>query len=226
MKTYLCIGAGPGIGLAAARRFGREGYRVVLVSRSIADRQRLLAGFAAEGVDARFEAADAGDPAQISALIDRLREENLAVVHYNAAAMRYDASGNLLASSIDTQSPQDIAADIATDVTAPLVVLSTLVPAMTARGEGTILLTGGGFAVEPSADFLTLSVGKAAIRSMTQALFEPLRARGVHIATVRVSTVVATDASHPDRIAAAFWALHAQPAGTWTWETVYPHPDG
>jgi len=223
MKTYLCIGAGPGIGLATARRFGREGYRIVLVSRSGADRERLLAGFAADGIDARVEIADAGDPAQIASLIERLREEELAVLHYNAAAMRYDEKGALLPNAIDTQSPEEIANDIAIDVTGPLIVLSAIVPAMTARGEGTILLTGGGFGVEPSADFLTLSVGKAAIRSMTQALFAPLREKGVHIATVRVSTIVAADPEHPDGIAQAFWALHIQPASAWTWETIYPH---
>jgi NAD(P)-dependent dehydrogenase (short-subunit alcohol dehydrogenase family) len=37
MKTYLCIGAGPGIGLATARRFAREGYRIVLASRTPMD---------------------------------------------------------------------------------------------------------------------------------------------------------------------------------------------
>jgi len=35
-KTFLSIASGPGIGLATARRFGREGYRVVLAARNIA----------------------------------------------------------------------------------------------------------------------------------------------------------------------------------------------
>lgn len=222
MKTYLCIGAGAGIGLATAHRFSREGYRVVLVSRSAADRERMLAGFAAGAVDARIEIADASDPAQLADLFARLRDEELTVVHYNAAAMRYDTEGNLLSTLIDTQSPEQIASDIAVDVTGPLLVLSTVIPSMAARGEGTILLTGGGFGVEPSADFLTLSVGKAAIRSMAQALFEPLKAQGVHIATVRVSTIVASDPGHPDRIAEAFWRLHVQHREAWAWETMYP----
>ena len=35
-KTFLSIASGPGIGLATARRFGREGYCVVLAGRNIA----------------------------------------------------------------------------------------------------------------------------------------------------------------------------------------------
>jgi NAD(P)-dependent dehydrogenase (short-subunit alcohol dehydrogenase family) len=30
MKTFLGIGSGPGIGLATAERFAREGFRIVL----------------------------------------------------------------------------------------------------------------------------------------------------------------------------------------------------
>jgi NAD(P)-dependent dehydrogenase (short-subunit alcohol dehydrogenase family) len=35
-KTFLSIASGPGIALATAGRFGREGYRVVLAARNIA----------------------------------------------------------------------------------------------------------------------------------------------------------------------------------------------
>jgi NAD(P)-dependent dehydrogenase (short-subunit alcohol dehydrogenase family) len=41
-KTFLSIASGPGIGLATARRFGREGYRVVLAARN--------AGFGHQGL--------------------------------------------------------------------------------------------------------------------------------------------------------------------------------
>jgi hypothetical protein len=45
---------------------------------------------------------------------------------------------------------------------------------MTERGSGTILFTGGGFALEPHPEYLSLSIGKAGIR----ALAHGLRARG------------------------------------------------
>ena len=222
MKTYLCIGAGPGIGLATALHFGRQGYRVVLASRSAARNATLQARFKEEGIEARFESVDSSDPTQVASLIDRLSHENLEVVHYNAAVMHYDASGTLMPSRIDTQDSRDIASDISINVSGALAMLSKIIPAMEARKKGTILLTGGGFGVTPSADFLTLSVGKAAARSMVEALFEPLKARGVHIATVRVSTLVASDPAHPERIAEAFWRLHTQAATEWTWEALYP----
>jgi len=225
MKTYMCIGAGPRIGVATARRFGREGYRVVLVSRSARDNEYLAARFADEDIDVVFETADASNPAEIASLMDRYADRPLDVVHYNAAAMRFDGTGALVMQGIESQSTDELTTDITVNVSSALVALAKVIPAMTTRGEGTILLTGGGLGVEPSADLLTLSIGKAATRSIAQALFEPLKAHGVHVATVRVSTLVASDPEHPGRIAEAFWSLHAQPAGAWTWETLYPVAD-
>ncbi|MGN6480857.1 SDR family NAD(P)-dependent oxidoreductase [Luteibacter sp.] len=222
MKTYMCIGAGRGIGLATARRFAREGYRIVLVSRSAADNDRLRAMLGNDIADVRFESADATDPAQLGDVLERYAGTGIDVIHYNAAAMRYDPSGALVGAPIDAQGSAEITSDIAVNVATPLATLAKVLPSMEARGTGTILLTGGGFAVEPSADFLTLSVGKAALRTAAQALFEPLKQRGVHIATVRVSTLVASDPGHPAKIADEFWALHAQPPEAWTWESIYP----
>jgi hypothetical protein len=57
---------------------------------------------------------------------------------------------------------------------------------------------------------------------MSQALFEPLKAKNIHIASVRVSTLVSSDPKHPESIANEFWKLNAQPRNGWTWETIYP----
>jgi NAD(P)-dependent dehydrogenase (short-subunit alcohol dehydrogenase family) len=65
MKTYLCIGAGSGISLATAKRFAREGYRIVLVSRSAGDSSGLSKILKHDIADVVYEAADAGDPVQI-----------------------------------------------------------------------------------------------------------------------------------------------------------------
>lgn len=222
MKTYLCIGAGPGISVATARRFGREGYRIVLVSRSAADNDQLQGLLKDEKVDVRYESADASSPTQVAAVIEKYKDDNLAVVHYNAAVMHFDKAGALVMQGIEKQTPAAIASDITVNVSGALVTLSKIIPIMTAQKSGTILLTGGGLGVTPSAELLTLSVGKAAMRTVGQALFEPLKQHSVHIASVRVSTLVASDSAHPEKIAEEFWALHAQVKDAWTWETIYP----
>jgi hypothetical protein len=61
------------------------------------------------------------------------------------------------------------------------------------------------------------------MRTIGEALFEPLKRQGIHIASVRVSTLVASDPGHPRKIADAFWNLHDQATSAWTWETLYPN---
>jgi short-subunit dehydrogenase len=58
----LLVGAGPGLGMAIARRFAAGGYRITLVARS-ADRLGELAGSLADtGAEIGTIEADASDP--------------------------------------------------------------------------------------------------------------------------------------------------------------------
>lgn len=60
-KVVLVTGGSKGIGLACARAFGREGARVVIVSRSPDNLAAAQAALAAEGIEATSFAADLAD---------------------------------------------------------------------------------------------------------------------------------------------------------------------
>ena len=68
-KTIAIVGAGPGIGLAIAERFGREGFKVALISRK-AD---ALAGYVeqlkGQGIEAAGFAADVTDRPGLTAAL-------------------------------------------------------------------------------------------------------------------------------------------------------------
>jgi NADP-dependent 3-hydroxy acid dehydrogenase YdfG len=51
-KVLALLGAGPGLGAALGRRFGREGYRVALVARRPGPLEAVAAGLRAAGVKA------------------------------------------------------------------------------------------------------------------------------------------------------------------------------
>ena len=55
---------------------------------------------------------------------------------------------------------------------------------------GGLVLTGGGLALEPSPEYLSLSIGKAGIRTLALSLFESLKEKGIHVATVTVAALV------------------------------------
>lgn len=92
---------------------------------------------------------------------------------------------------------------------------------MIERGAGTILLTGGDFALHPHPDYLSLSIGKAGIRALAQGLFESFKEKEVHVATVTVAGFVDPASQDANTVADQFWQLHSQPKEAWTVEAVY-----
>jgi short-subunit dehydrogenase len=75
--------------------------------------------------------------------------------------------------------------DLAINIGGALVAAQSVAPKMSERDAGTILPTGGGFALEPNPEYLSLSIGKAGIRAMAHALFQSLKEKGIHVATHR-----------------------------------------
>ena len=216
MKTFLSIGSGPGIGTATAERFAKEGFRIVLTSRDIAKLGERVVQLKDTGYTVSSKWADAGDLDSISALIRETESEfgPIDVLHFNSASMH--------AGTIETQSSDTFVADLTINIGAALVAVQEVSRSMLDRGEGTILFTGGNFAVSPNPDYLLLGIGKAGIRNLTQALFESFRERGVHIGMVTVSALVKPGSAEASGIADAFWTLHAQPTDLWSPEAKYP----
>ncbi|MEQ5843747.1 SDR family NAD(P)-dependent oxidoreductase [Paraburkholderia acidicola] len=220
MKTYLVIGAGPGIGLATAGRFAAAGYRVVIAARNPSRLEPLIRPLRDAGHSIEFEQIDASRPAEVAGLV-RKHGPDLAVLHYNAGVLHYDANGQLQPRRLEDETVDTLTSETTVNLTSALAAVQAARDVMTTRGQGTILLTGGGFGIEPTSDFLNISIAKAALRAATKALFSPLQAEGIHIATVTVSTVVAAGTGQSVEIAEAFFNLHAQARPDWTWETIY-----
>jgi short-subunit dehydrogenase len=61
-RHLLLVGAGPGLGIAVARRFAAGGYRVTLVARSTDGLRDVAGTLAGTGATVSTIAADASDP--------------------------------------------------------------------------------------------------------------------------------------------------------------------
>jgi short-subunit dehydrogenase len=202
------VGIGPGIGAAVARRFAREGYAVGAVARSPESVRQQVDALRQAGARAHGATADAADPAglvvALRSLHDALGDAGVRV--YNAAAVTPAGASTLTAAQLD--------ADLRVSAGAALTATQTVLPAMRARGAGTLLYTGGGFALEPAPALASLGAGKAALRNLVFSLYAEPQSAGLHAATVTVcGSVRAATPFDPDRIAEAYWQLHQQPDG-------------
>src|SRR5689334_16822203 len=95
----LLVGAGPGLGLAIARRFAVGGYRVTLGARSADRLDDLAASLADTGAEIGTIEADATDPDGFGARLTELYREDHApgAIVYNAVM---GAPDQLLTSSV------------------------------------------------------------------------------------------------------------------------------
>lgn len=217
-RKPLCtvIGAGPGVGMAVARGFGSAGYRVVLVARK-ADRILKFAGeLGTVGVEARGFEGDASSETSLRKTFHDIHQSlgPTEVLVYNAFGFHQANPSELPASQL--------AADFQVNVVGALVSAQCAIDAMKAAGRGTILLTGGGLALEPEPGFSSLAVGKAGMRSLAFSLHKELGPFHIHVATVTICGYVQEGTRFsPDKIAEVFFQLHQQAEGKWDREFVY-----
>jgi NAD(P)-dependent dehydrogenase (short-subunit alcohol dehydrogenase family) len=220
-ETVVVIGAGPGLGLAIARRFAREGHAVAMVARN----RHRLAGMVEElrgagGIGHAF-VADAGDPRELRSALGAVREslgDPTVLVHHVSVPV----AGKPTEMDYD-----EFAIGLAGGIGALLVATQEVAPAMCRAGRGTVLVTGGGLALHPSAAYAGIAVQKAGVRSLALTLAQELGPAGVHVATVTVDGLIQPGTYYdPDRIAEEFWILHTEPSGSWRTEVLYHRPSG
>jgi short-subunit dehydrogenase len=208
-RRLLLIGAGPGLGLAVARRFADGGYRVTLVARSTDGLNDLADGLADTGARIDTIAADVSDAESMRARMTALYNEQGApgLIIYNAVM---GAPDTVLSSSVE-----HLHTAYAVDVIGAIVVAQVAAPAMRAAGSGTIIVTGGGFADHPIPALATVSLGKAALRSAATMLGADLAPDGIRVATLTImGQIVAGTAFDPENIAKRYWEV-VQSDGPW-----------
>jgi NAD(P)-dependent dehydrogenase (short-subunit alcohol dehydrogenase family) len=207
----LLIGAGPGVGAAVVRRFGREGFLATLISRS--GSPDLASGLRGGGIEIETIAADIADLDSYRQTLESIYAAPGApgVVAYNAAL---PDPGEILDATVEQlRTAHDV------DVIGAVVAAQVAAPVLRAAGAGTLLATSGSFADNPVAILATLSIGKAALRSAQTLIAAGVAADGVHAATVTIVGAVkpGTDFD-PDKIAELFWTAHTDPKDAWKTE--------
>ncbi|MDP9795161.1 NAD(P)-dependent dehydrogenase (short-subunit alcohol dehydrogenase family) [Catenuloplanes nepalensis] len=210
MAGAIIIGAGPGIGRSVALRFARAGMPVALISRTTG---RISAEVTALGVRTVTCLADAADDDALRTALDHAMDAlgPPDAVVYNVALIRPDTIGELGGNALRHAWTVNVGGAI----TAAAHVL----PGMARRGHGTFVVTGG--MPEPKPEYVSLSLGKAAVRALVDLLDRQYGPAGAHIATVTVAGPVAPGTPFdPDDIADRYWHLHTQPRSHWQREII------
>ena len=222
-KVAAVLGVGPGLGVAIARRFAREGFGIGLMARS--EESLSAAREELEGTTALGVRADATDPASVTRAFDEVRGGlgDPEVFIYNAGAFRM---GGIL-----ELTPQDFDDCFRANCSGAFYGAQQVLPAMLEKGRGTIILTGATASLRGSANFAALAVGKFGLRALAQSMAREFGPQGVHVAHVVIDGQINTPSLReaqpereehttlsPEAIAEVYWQLHTQDATAWTLE--------
>jgi NAD(P)-dependent dehydrogenase (short-subunit alcohol dehydrogenase family) len=209
------VGAGPGVGAAVARRFGREAYDVALLARSAERLDALGEQLQADGITTGWTPCDITDAPALRTAITRFGERSggIDVLHFNPSAFRQKDPLAL--------SPDELLADVALGAGSLLTAAQAARPFMSAGGR--VTATGSIAADRPWHEAASLGVQKAALRNLVRSLDATLRPDGIRAVSVTVTgTLGEGEALSPDRVAEAIWSAAHQPEDDWRTEVRYP----
>lgn len=207
---------GPGNGISIAKRFGREGFEILMVARNGEKLNTYVAELAGMGIKAFAYPADIADSESFVQVLENIISEHadIDILHYNA-------------SSYNPATPSQISLpvflnDLNINVVGALLATKAVFQQMKDRGHGTLFFTGGGTALKAPALLASLGVGKAAMRNLVFSIAQEGAPLGIHAATVTITGMVKTGTRFdPELIADEFWRLYQLPKDKWETEVVW-----
>ena len=221
--SKLCVitGVGAGNGASFSRRFTREGYRVVMLARNLTYLETLskeIPGSVAMECDVR-------DPGAIQQVFARIHEEigTVDTLIYNAGAGEW-------ASIMDT-SLEGMESSWATNTLGLVACAQEVIPSMTEKGEGNIMVIGATASLRGGAQSTAFASAKAAQRSVAQSMARDLGPKGIHVGYLIIDGIIDIERTRerfPDRaddffmqsyaIADSVYAMTQQDRSAWAFE--------
>jgi NAD(P)-dependent dehydrogenase (short-subunit alcohol dehydrogenase family) len=213
MPTIVIVGAGSGLGLSIAKRFGREGFGVALISRTQSKLDDLAAQLGKEGIDAAGFAADVLDrPSLIEALAQvKFQFGSVDVLEYSPAP-HAPVPGVEAVHALDV-TVENIQPQIEYYLYGAVTAVRQLLPEMIERGRGTLLFsTGGSSAGAVYPPFGNIAIAGGALRNWVLNLHASLADKGVYAAHVPISALIGGGGpgTQPDTIAEVYWDLYTR----------------
>ncbi len=134
-RSVIVTGGSKGIGRGIALRFGEVGCKVLIVSRTLADAEKVAAEITAVGGTATGFAADVSSPEQARSMAQT------AVDLHGGIDILCANAGIFPAATLDVMTPEDFDHVINTNLRSTFLTVSACLPAIKAQGKGRIVLT-------------------------------------------------------------------------------------
>jgi short-subunit dehydrogenase len=176
-KTVVITGASAGVGAACARAFAAQRAKLVVLARG----EEALGAIAEElrdKTEVLAVAMDVSDTGSCLKLFERAEQV------FGAIHCLVNNAGAHLRGTVESRSPEDLAAMVDVNMRAPLVLTAAALPYLRKAGGGAVVMVGSLAGCAPLQGAATYSATKAGLRAFTYALADELRDSNISVGVV------------------------------------------
>lgn len=202
MKTIVIVGAGPGLGLSLAKKFGENGFRVAVISRNAGKLAMIVSELEQLHIEAQAFAADVTD---LSSLQRALRAAKEAFGPIDVLEFSPYAGWATFTSVLET-TPQSTLEQINSYLLPAILSVNEVLPDMMSSRSGAILFTTGISAMYPLPFVGNGGIVMSGIRNYAANLHNELKDKGIYVGHLSIGTAIAAGtAGDPDVIAETWY---------------------
>lgn len=191
-RVAIVTGAGSGIGRATARLLASEGAAVTVADINAETAERTAAGIRSHGGSARAQTTDVADPDSVERMVSDTVEAfgGVDLLHNNAAAI----SLNLTDQDVVTMPLDTWHTVMRVNLDGVMLGCRFAIPAMVARGGGSIVNTASVAATYGSRSLAAYGTSKAGVVALTRYVATAYADRNIRVNAVAPGVVVDRDA--------------------------------
>lgn len=217
MKTLVIIGAGPGLGLSLAKKFGENDFQVALLSRKVATLKTLEKELSEWGII--NNTSYAVDITNLDALADVLKRIEKEFGHIDVVEFSPYA-GPQYFKNVLSMELSDVMQQLEVNLFPAIKVVQSVLPSMKKQGSGAILFNSGISSIYPIPQLGNTGIACAALRNYAQNLHNLLKEDNIYVGFLSVATMIEKNTDgDPDLISEKWFELYTKQD---TFEIVYP----
>ncbi len=219
MKTLAIFGAGKGLGLSLAKRFGKEGFQVALVARNAVKLQEMVEELTTMNIESAYFTADIYSKEQIEAAVSAIKEKfgKIDVLEVSPVP------GNYPPTSVLNLTIENARYAFEGYAASSINIVNAILPDMLERKDGALLFTTGFSALHPMAMMGNIGVGIAGLRNYIANLHTELQDKGIYVGHRSLALFISEPGTgkvnDPEVIADMWYKAYSQKD---VWEQEYP----
>jgi short-subunit dehydrogenase len=205
MKTIVIVGAGTGLGLSLAKKFGSEGFRVVAISRNAEKLKVIQEDLSNLNIESKTFVVDITDLESLKQTLQTIKDDfgEIDVIEFSPYA-KEDKFTNLLETT-----PQSVSEMLKTYLFPSIQLVNEVLPDMINKRSGAILFTTGVSTIFPLPFAGNAGIIGAGLRNYAENLYNEMEEKGIFIRHLSIGTVIESGTmGDPDSIAKAWYNLY------------------